>query len=241
MIASSPSEIDLWQAHVSTLRTALSLRKPDAISAIKEHVRKIDEQISALSLRRELAAGSEAWPLVATLSDRIAALAARMDDLRGLVEHLRSEPLANDTGPTPQAAAKGRELIDGDGECLGQFTNADPGIDDLSSELKRAAMDIYSGYSSITGAAMAAISGRSPSTVTEGKKTKALQMQYWGWVERMHHKRLSTWACDDVICQGLSRADSAKKRRCDPIKVYGELVAGLTLYAETYPPLGDQP
>jgi hypothetical protein len=260
MQATSPSEADLWGATVGALRTALAARKPDAIASWRLHMTRLDDEISGLVNRREIVARSRAsdqkhisfqgavnefelWKrgdaLVDALTSQIDMLAARMKDLAGLAQYVKSSPLDHDAGPTPQVIARAKEEITGDGECTGRYSSLDPGTDDLSDELKRAAMDIQHGWAVMTKKATWALGGRTPGDAESGMKELKLAEQYYHWVNALHRKRMSTWAIDDVVCEGLSRSESATKRRCDPVKVYGELVAGLTLYAETFEPLSE--
>jgi hypothetical protein len=118
-----------------------------------------------------------------------------------------------------------------------EYKNADPGIDDLNDELKRAATDIHSGWSIITRGAAVTVSGKSPGAGDIGGKSAKLAEQYYWFVKELHRKHMGTWVFDDVVCNGLSRSECANKRRCYPAKVYDELVSGLQLYADTYPPL----
>lgn len=236
-MTSAPAESDLWQSYVGSLRLALEMRKPDAIARIRLAVEKLDGEISANVLRREIRAraGVETFGLDQTIE----LLAARMDDLRGLAGHVRSSLLDHDANCTPEAAMKANEVVNGDGEYTGEYTNPDPGTDDLSDELKRAANDIRSGWMVITRQAGVAISGRSPGGTDIGTKSATLAEQYFHWIKDLHRRHKGSWVFDDVVCEGLSRAECAVKRRCGTERVWQELVDGLRLYAETYPPLGD--
>jgi hypothetical protein len=233
-----PTEPDLWQSNLDALRWAVTLRKPDAIARLKLQVERLDGEISALVLRRTLAEASAAWPAVVHLSDRIAALEARMGDLRAIGDLVRSSPLDHDDGANPEAARKANGMWDADGNLRG-FRVAQPGTDDLADDLKRAAGDIRSGWLVITKRSTAAVSGKQPGGDLDSGKPAILAEQYYHWVSEMHRKRMATFVHDDVVCEGLSRAECAGKRRFSQESVYDLLVEGLRLYAERYPPLSD--
>jgi len=231
------SEADLWVSNLRALRAGVEMRKPDAVARLKLQVERLDREISAYVTRREIRAlaGIDIEPM----NRAIGLLTARMDDLRAIGDLIRATPLDHDYNCTPEAAVKASEIITGDGECTGEYRAGDPGIDDLADDLKRAASDIRSGWLVIAKRATCAVSGKQPGGDLDSGKPAKLAEQYYHWVRELHRKRMSTWSLDDVVCEGLSRAECAQKRRCYVEKVYNELVAGLTLYAETYPPLGE--
>lgn len=231
------SESDLWQSNVASLRWAVTLRKPDAVARLKIQVERLDNEISVLVLRRSYV--EDGTILERRLSEQIHALVARMDDLRQVGDLIRAAPLDHDHGPSPETAAKGREIVTGDGECTGQFVNNDPGIDDLSDELKRAASDVQMGWAVIVKGATFAVSGRTPGGIEVGSRAETLAKQYHQWVQELHRKRIGTWSFDDVVCHGMSRTECAQRRRCRVEAVRDQLVDGLTLYADTFPPLTD--
>lgn len=232
------SETDLWRQHVASLRAAVEMRKPDALIRVRLAVSKIEAELSACALRREIRARAGADS--AALDMLIQSLASRMEDLREITAHMRATPLDHDNGPSPETAVRSREIVNGDGEYTGDYVNSDPGTDDLADDLKRAASDIRSGWLVITKRATCAVSGKQPGGDLDGGKPAILAEQYYHWVNELHRKRMATWSIDDVVCEGLSRVECAIKRRCSAEKVFGELVTGLTLYAETYPPLGGE-
>jgi hypothetical protein len=232
------SEADLWQQNLDALRWAVTLRKPDAIARLKLQVDRLDGEISALVLRRAFVAGSEAWPLFDDLTAQVHALLARMDDLRAIGDLVRASPLDHDDGANPEAASKARDMWDAEGNLRG-FKVTDPGTDDLSDELKRAATDVRQGWSVIVQRASYAAMGRQPGSGDVGSRQAKLAEQYHHWVKELHRKRMATWPFDDVVCEGLSRAECARKRRISLEAVFDLLVAGLRLYAERYPPLGE--
>lgn len=235
----SPSESDLWQQSLRVLRKGVEMRKPDAIGSVKIQVEKLDNEIAAIVLRRAFVAGSEAWPLFDDLTGQLNDLLARMDDLRAIGDLIRATPLDHDHNCTPEAAVKANEIVNGDGEYTGEYTNPDPGIQDLNDELKRAASDIRHGWAVITQRAGFSAMGRSPGSNDLGGRQAKLAEQYYHWIRELHRKRIWAFPIDDVVCEGLSRVECAAKRRCRAETVYDQLVAGLVLYAETYPPLGD--
>jgi hypothetical protein len=259
MANAQPSEADLWQANIDALRLAVQLRKPDAIARLKLQVDRLDREISALLCRRELIkrvkSGEvlsnsfqaalnefEHWKagnsLTQQITTRIEMLTDRMDSLRAIGDLVRASPLDHDTGANPEQAAKANVLRDEDG-IVREIKNQEPGTDDLSSELKRAASDIRSGWLVVVKRSTAAVSGKQPGGDLDSGKPAILAEQYYHWVSELHRKRMATYVVDDVVCEGLSRAECAQRRRCYVEKVYAELVAGLTLYAETYPPLSE--
>ncbi len=234
-MASGPTEADLWQSHVQALKLACDMRKPDALTRLRAEIVKLDNDISAWAIRREIR--TRAGGDVSGLETMLKELEARMSDLASIARGVRSTPLDHDNGPTPEQAGKAKEEITGDGECTGRYSNLDPGTDDLSDELKRAAMDIQMGYAVLTKGAAAAISGRQPGGIEIGTKAETLARQYQDWIGELHRRRMSSWAVTDVVCDGLSRSESAARRRCDSGKVYVELAASLALYAKTFEPL----
>jgi hypothetical protein len=237
MSQSRASESDLWAGYVASLAAALEMRKPDALARFRLAVEKLDREISACVLRREIRARAGADSSAVETTLRL--LEGRMSHLRAIAGHVRATPLDHDANCTPEVATKAREIVNGDGEYTGEYTNPSPGIDDLNDELKRAASDIRSGWAVIVQRAGWSAMGREPGTADVGKKQEALRRQYLDWVAELHRKRMATWPFDDVVCEGLSRLESARKRCCSPGTVYNQLVAGLELYAETYPPLSD--
>lgn len=237
MASAQQTEADLWIAHIEALKTSVELRKPDALARLRMEIAKLDNEISAWSIRREIRARTGAD--TEGLSAKLKFLAARMNDLRGVGRLVRGIMLDHDNGPTPEQAGKAREEITGDGECTGRYSSLDPGTDDLSDELKRAAADIQMGYAVLTKGAAAAISGRQPGGIEIGSKADTLARRYHDWITELHRKRMSSWAITDVVCDGLSRSGSAVRRRCSAEAVYNQLVAGLILYADTFPPLSD--
>lgn len=238
-MSSAKTEADLWRDYVSALSVALEMRKPDALAKFRLAVEKLDREIAACALRREIRA--RAGVDLSAVETTLRTLEGRMSHLRAIAGHIRATLLDHDAGPSPEQAAKAREIVNGDGEYTGEYTNPDPGIDDLSSDLKRAAMDVRSGWVVIVRALVTGWSamGREPGTADVGRKQEELRRRYLAWVAELHRKRMATWACDDVVCEGLSRVECAAKRRCAVERVYGELVAALGLYAEMWPPLSD--
>lgn len=216
------TESDLWDRHILDLKQAIAQRKPDALSRIRLEISRLDNEMSACSLRREIRAraGSETQ----TLTDRLAFLEGRMNDLKSVAKKVRETMLDHDIGCTPESANKAVEAS----------------IEDLNDELKRAAGEIHAGYSIVTRGmrGLAAAYGEmfEPGPGDLGTKGEKLRRQYLDWVKELHRLRHSTWAVEDVVCLGLSRMGSAAKRRCDPQKVYDELVFGLKAYADTFPP-----
>jgi hypothetical protein len=235
MMALQP-ESDLWQANLDALRWAVTLRKPDAIARLKLQVDRLDGEISALVCRRSYV--DDGTVLGRRLTTQIYLLLDRMEDLRAIGDLVRASPLDHDDGANPEQAAKANVLRDEDG-IVREIKNHDPGTDDLSSELKRAAEDVRHGWAVITQRAGYSAMGRQPGTGDVGARQEALRRQYLAWVAELHRKRMGTWAADDVVCEGLSRTACARKRCCSAEAVYDRLVAGLALYAEMWPPLGE--
>jgi hypothetical protein len=231
------TEADLWRDHVASLALALEMRKPDALARLRLAVEKLDREISACALRREIRA--RAGVDLGAVSAALNTLEGRMESLRAIAGHVRATLLDHDAGPSPESAAKAREIVNGDGELTGDYVAASPSIDDLNSDLKRAASDIQYGWAAITKGAAVAVSGKAFGGFEMGPKAEILAKQYHAWVREMHRKRMGTWIFDDVVCNGMSRAECALKRRCHPETVYAQLVDGLALYADTYAPLSE--
>jgi hypothetical protein len=244
------TEDDLWRAYVASLSIGLEMRKPDALAKFRLAVEKLDREISACALRREIRA--RAGVDLSDVESSLTMLEGRMSHLRAIAGHVRATLLDHDAGPSPESAAKAREVVNGDGEYTGEYTNGSPGTDDLNSELKRAASDIRSGWLVVVKRATCAVSGKQPGGDLDSGKPAKLAEQYYHFVRELQRKRMQAFAIDDVVCEGLSRADCAAKRyrrsdrpltdselRSAAQKVYELLVAGLQLYAEAYPPLSE--
>lgn len=231
------TETDLWRDYVAALALALEMRKPDALAKFRLAVEKLDREISACALRREIRA--RAGVGLSDVESSLTMLEGRMSHLRAIAGHVRATLLDHDAGPSPESAAKAREVVNGDGEYTGEYTNGSPGTDDLNSELKRAASDIRSGWVIITQRAGWSAMGREPGSGDVGSRQQKLRDRYMAFVRELQRKRMPAFAIDDVVCEGLSRADCAAKRRCYVERVYELLVAALGLYAEAYPPLSE--
>jgi hypothetical protein len=237
MAMRAQTEADLWREYVTSLSIGLEMRKPDALAKFRLAVEKLDREISACALRREIRA--RAGVDLSDVESSLNMLEGRMEALRAIAGHVRATLLDHDAGPSPESAAKAREVVNGDGEYTGEYTNGSPGTDDLSSDLKRAASDIRSGWVIITQRAGWSAMGREPGSGNVGARQQKLRDQYMAFVRELQRKRVQAFAIDDVVCEGLSRAECCLKRRCHPETVYALLVDGLTLYAEAYPPLSE--
>jgi hypothetical protein len=184
MRAKPMSETDLWRGHLTVLRQALSMRKPDAVARVRSEAGRLEREIEALQARKALAeraAGGEASPLAEQLAETIAERLRRISDLAGLTRRFGGTAKDDDLGPAAEmkvrpAAIDPIDLLQGKGR--------------LNADQVRAAREIRWVYEAITRAGRARVSRLSQIDPPKGWQDAPLPER----AALIHAKRFVPWA-----------------------------------------------
>lgn len=182
--APAVGEQALWQAHLSVLRQALQLRKPDALARVRSETGRLEREIEALQGRKALAeraSGATVSPLGEQLADTIAERLRRISDLAGLTRRWARTSGDNDLGPVAELKARPAaidpiDLLQGKGR--------------LSEDQVRAAREIAWVYEAITRAGRARVSRLCEVDPPKGWQEMPLPER----AALIHAKRFLPWA-----------------------------------------------
>ena len=182
--APAVGERELWQAHLTVLRQALQLRKPDAVARVRSETGRLEREIEALQGRKALAeraGGGNGSALAEQLAETIAERLRRTSDLAGLVRQWGRKGKDNDLGPVAELKARPAsidpiDLLQGKGK--------------LTEDQVRAAREIGWVYEAITRAGRARISRLCEIDPPKGWQEMPLPER----AALIHAKRFLPWA-----------------------------------------------
>jgi hypothetical protein len=230
-------EAGLWVQHLTVLRQALLMRKPDAQHRIRSETAKLQREVEAMSARRKLAvlaardadcpAGIPA--IFAGLDDQIAERLRQISDLAALL-HGAARGKAQEEGGTAEAASRPATI---DPVTMLQ------GKGKLSEDQVRAAREIAWVHQAITRAGRARVSRLSQFDAPAGWQEVPLPER----AALIHAKRFRPWAESlrktapatleivlQVVVLGISVYSVARARRMSWNGCVARLADGLDLY-----------
>lgn len=237
-----PSEAELWANHLSVLRKAILMRKPDARDRIRSEVSRLEREIEAIRTRRNLAgrkqrhaeatalSGDAAAAEFAQLDHQMVQRLRRVSDLAALLRQNALPGKAQDLGGTPEAVLR-PAVADPIEMLLGKGR--------LTEDQARAAREIAWVYQAMTKASRARVSRLCEIDPPAGWQEMPLPERaalvhakcFLPWAEKLRHDRPATL---DVVLQivvmGLSVYAVARRHRLGWGRCVAELADGLDEY-----------
>jgi hypothetical protein len=182
--AKPTTEAELWQAHLSVIREALRMRKPDAAARVRSETGRLEREIEAFQARKTLAeraGGGDGGPLAEQLAETIADRLRRISDLAGSMRLFGARAKGDDLGPVAETKARPAaidpiDLLQGKGR--------------LDADQVRAAREIGWVYEAITRAGRARVSRLSEIDPPKGWQEVPLPER----AALIHAKRFVPWA-----------------------------------------------
>jgi hypothetical protein len=227
------TEAGLWQAHLTVLRHALSMRKLDAMSRVRRETGRLEREIEALQARKALAeraARGEVSALSKQLAETIAERLRRIGDLAGLMRQFGGSAMEDDLGPVAELKARPAAI---DPIDLLQAK------DRLSADQVRAAREIRWVYEAITRAGRARVSRLSQIDAPKGWQEAPLPeraalihaKRFVPWAERLRSTAPATLEIVlGIVVLGMAIYPVARKHRMGWASCVARLADGLDQY-----------
>lgn len=242
----SADEPALWEEHLKVLKAGLDAGQPGSIKAAKAEVDRLDQKISALANRREMAAqaarrmarhGAKCVVIERNLLAQIQAEAAKMADVKKLLKGLKRVEKPNSEGATAELASKPARVDPI--EWLERYEAEHPG-QGLTHEQARAAKEIAAVSEAITRAGQAKIgnmqgNGGGSGVYREPEMPPSLAdahtMRYLPWADFLHtNTPITLDICIKVSVMGVSLNALARKYKKRRSWVLEQLQNGLGRY-----------
>lgn len=242
----SAAEPGLWQERLAILKAAIEAGKPGSIKAAKDEITRLNDRISAMANRREMAAqaaarmarhGAKCTVIERRLLDQITAESAKMDDLRSLLKGVKRTERAEDAGLPPEQI-----LMPARSDPILLLEEAERKVkgSGLTHDQARAAKEIAWVCEAITRAGQAKVGQMDANGGAGGgyrepdlpvSVAQARANRYLPWCDYLHeHEPVTLDICIKVSTMGVSLRALARKHKMRWQNVRKRLQSGLDRY-----------
>lgn len=240
----SADEPALWAEHLQVLKVGISRGDRDTDAQIKTHIQRLNDELFAMQNRREFVLRADLKqgnlkPQAAKMTEEIASIAAKVDDLRKLLHAAKRIPADKVDGPTPEMAAKPARVDPI--EWLERYEVEHP-RQGLTHDQARAAKEIASVSEAISRAGQAKVGNMQGTGGGAGgggyrepdmppKMEEARCMRFIPWADYLNDTNPITLdICMKVSVLGVSLNALARKHKMRRERVLERLQEGLGRY-----------